>query len=202
MTTVNKINTIGVNSASLTTLQENNKTSKTSLKQYLTATNIILGSLATIGVLGMADVLICKGKHINKLTGKGKELEEALTRATEAESRTTNTQTEIQRLQSIINNFNENKKGLRLHETGQGINVLEWLQRVYAEEAGDSPVIEKEIRKLMKLSEYEFTNYTEQLANNFEISAANIPVEVTTKPAIIDKRTGEIVLNGVHCTPM
>lgn len=126
----------------------------------------------------------------------------SITRATEAESRTTNTQTEIQRLQSIINNFNENKKGLRLHETGQGINVLEWLQRVYAEEAGDSPVIEKEIRKLMKLSDYEFTNYTEQLANNFEISAANIPVEVTTKPAIIDKRTGEIVLNGVHCTPM
>ena len=60
-------------------------TSQTEKKKSYLAANAVLGTLATIGVLGMADVLICKGRHINKLTGKGKELENALTRATNAE---------------------------------------------------------------------------------------------------------------------
>lgn len=180
---------------------QENKTSGSNIKKYLTVPNVILGSLATIGVLGMADILICKGKHINKLTGKGKELEEALARATEAKSRATNAQTEIQRLQSIINNFNESSKGLRLHETGQGINTLEWMQRVYADNPENQEII-KEINKLMKLNGYEFADYMEQLAEHFELSAANIKHAVTTKPAVIDAITGEVKIPGVHCIPM
>lgn len=48
----------------------------------LTTPNIILGSLATVGVLGMADVLIYKGKHLSKITGKTKELEEVTSSTT------------------------------------------------------------------------------------------------------------------------
>ena len=54
---------------------QENKTFGSNIK-YLTATNFILGSLATIGVLGMADILICKGKHLNKLTGNNKFIPE------------------------------------------------------------------------------------------------------------------------------
>ncbi len=48
-----------------------------------------VGSLALLGVLGAADVVLCKGKHINKLTGQNGKLDEALSRATNAESKLT-----------------------------------------------------------------------------------------------------------------
>lgn len=56
-------------------------------KELLTEPNAILGSLATIGVLGMADILIYKGKHLNKLTGKNKQLQEALGKTATAETK-------------------------------------------------------------------------------------------------------------------
>lgn len=51
-----------------------------------TALKAGVGSLALLGVLGAADVVLCKGKHINKLTGQNGKLEEALNRATSAET--------------------------------------------------------------------------------------------------------------------
>ena len=64
-----------VNSHSSTS---DNKLQADSVKKYFTVTNAVLGSLAMIGVLGMADMLLCRGKHINKLTGKSEKLEQTV----------------------------------------------------------------------------------------------------------------------------
>lgn len=49
------------------------KTKDDNKKNYLVP-NIIIGSLATLGVLGLADLLIYKGKHLNKFYKQCEEL--------------------------------------------------------------------------------------------------------------------------------
>ena len=44
-------------------------------KNKISTSSAILGSLASVSVLGMADILLTKGKYITKLTGRGRGLE-------------------------------------------------------------------------------------------------------------------------------
>jgi predicted nuclease with TOPRIM domain len=100
-----------IGNASVNFRENDNKTQDvktTNLKKSVTPTNVALGSLATLGVLGMADILIYKGKHINKLTGKGKELEEALSRATSAETKVAEAETKITGLETKVQEITEN----------------------------------------------------------------------------------------------
>lgn len=136
MQSVEKVNLSGSNEIRFMTQPENSSEAKeSSVKKYLTAPNVILGSLATIGVLGMADVLICKGKHLNKITGKGKELEDALSKATAAESRAaaaeakiTTSEAEALKAKKQLNDLIAQLKkttGLEgeLKVTGEGANI-------------------------------------------------------------------------------
>ena len=131
--------------------QPQNTTTPTNNDNKIGAKDIVLGSLATIGVLGMADVLLFKGKGINKLTGVAKKLKaneqklknaEELTakteeRAVNAESKVKNVEdnytkakTEIDKLNAQIDELEKNSnQKLPLHECYP--NVLKWLQKVY-----------------------------------------------------------------------
>lgn len=129
MSNVEKVNLSGTNQIRFEAQPKNsNEAKESSVKKYFTAPNVILGSLATIGVLGMADVLICKGKHLNKLTGKGKELEEALSRASNAENRAATTETEASKIREQLNDLIAQIKettGIKgeLKVTGKGANI-------------------------------------------------------------------------------
>ncbi len=129
MQSIEKVNLSGTNQVRFMAQPENSSEVKeSSVKKYLTAPNVILGSLATIGVLGMADVLICKGKHLNKITGKGKELEEAVSRAASAENRAATIETEASKirkqLDDLINRLKDTTgiKG-EVKITGEGENI-------------------------------------------------------------------------------
>ena len=52
-----------------------NASKNTEKKKTISTSSAILGSLASVSVLGMADILLTKGKYITKLTGKGRGLE-------------------------------------------------------------------------------------------------------------------------------
>lgn len=129
MTSVEKVNLSNSNQIRFTAQPENSSEVKeSSVKKYFTAPNIILGSLATVGVLGMADVLICKGKHLNKITGKGKELEEALSRASNAENRATTLETEASKIRKQLDDLIAQLKRTTKLEgdlkiTGEGKNI-------------------------------------------------------------------------------
>lgn len=104
-------------------------------KSSLNATNLILGSLAAIGVLGVADILLCKGKHINKLSGKSKELEEAVTRATTAEVRAASAETKAASLEnkiaSVEDEFNTFVEHLKKYQEGEDANFISFLDESF-----------------------------------------------------------------------
>lgn len=132
--------------------QPQNTTTPTNNDNKIGAKDIVLGSLATIGVLGMADVLLFKGKGINKLTGVAKKLKaneelkqklknaEELTAKTEeravnaesklniAEARVKKAEADVEKLKADCSKLEEEKRPL--HENTP--IVLRWLQEVYA----------------------------------------------------------------------
>ena len=112
---------------------KSNEKAATKPKNYLNTTNLILGSLATIGVLGAADILLCKGKHINKLSGKSKELEESVTRATTAEARAASAETKAASLEhkiaSVEDEFNTFIECLKKYQTGENGEFFEYLDK-------------------------------------------------------------------------
>ena len=133
--------------------QPQNTTTPTNNDNKIGAKDIVLGSLATIGVLGMADVLLFKGKGINKLTGVAKKLkaneqklknaEELTAKAEEraekaekklniAEARVKQAEADVEKWKADCSKLKEEKLESRpLHEGYK--NVLEWLQMVYAD---------------------------------------------------------------------
>lgn len=129
MASVEKVNLSNANQVRFMAQPENSSEVKeSSVKKYFTAPNIILGSLATVGVLGMADVLICRGKHLNKITGKGKELEEALSRASNAENRATALESEASKIRKQLDDLIAQLKRTTQLEgdlkiTGEGKNI-------------------------------------------------------------------------------
>ncbi len=76
MSSVDKVGVLRSSNVSFSSQPKGEENGKKRTKNSVIAVNVILGSLAAVGVLGMADILICKGKHISKLTGKSKFIPE------------------------------------------------------------------------------------------------------------------------------
>lgn len=202
MSSVEKVNLSGVNQFHFTAQTENNSESKEiSVKKYFTAPNVILGSLATIGVLGMADVLICKGKHLNKLTGKGKELEEAVTRATTAETKLQGVEAKLEellaKLPKVLDSQNANLDVM-----------LKFCQKLYIEcdDFGPEAVkyIRKQLSKTLNTAGFKFADIKPKDLNferYYNVEKAAIENFDMTAPAIIKKDTGEVVMKGHYFIP-
>ena len=219
MSSVEKVNLSGVNQFHFTAQTENNSKSKeTSVTKYFTAPNVILGSLATIGVLGMADVLICKGKHLNKLTGKGKELEEAVTRATTAETKLQGVEAKLEELLAKsgedakeINALKEQLSKLPKVLDSQNANLdvmLKFCQKLYIEcdDFGPEAVeyIRKQLSKTLDTAGFKFADIKPEDLNferYYNVEKAAIENFDMTAPAIIKKDTGEVVMKGHYFIP-
>lgn len=226
MQSIEKVNLSGTNQIRFMAQPNNSETKESSVKKYFTAPNVILGSLATIGVLGMADVLICKGKHLNKLTGKGKELEEALSRATTAETKLKGTENKLKsaeaKIEEVLTSSKKDTEEIkvlkeklaqletkirpgRIEET-----LLKKFQNLYIECENFGPEVTKYIRteldKALKIHGYKFVEPTNLKYKNFsdlEFSkfysyeqAAINNIDVTSH-AIVDSNNN-VILKG-HC---
>lgn len=73
---VGAVNNSGVNSIPKQVNFNGHSTGNNS-KNRLNAKDLILGSLAAVAVLGISDILICKGKHLNKFISKAKNVVDA-----------------------------------------------------------------------------------------------------------------------------
>lgn len=177
-------------------------------KSTLTPVNVILGSLATVAVLGMADVLLCKGKHIDKLTGKTQELEEALTRATNAEASVVAAETSLSKLkqklselEKRIGNLNIEDGKIRLHDAKPGgMAALRQMRDIYDITTKQS--IKDRIKDFFDFNNYELIEYKPEFSDFFMHRQANIPEKVTTIHAIRDKLTEFFLDDGCVLFPM
>lgn len=199
--------------------QPQNTTTPTNNDNKISAKDIVLGSLATIGVLGMADVLLFKGKGINKLTGVAKKLKaneqklknaEELTakteeRAVNAESKVKNVEenytkakTEIDKLNAQIDDLKKNSnQKLPLHECYPC--VLEWLQKVYAD-AQDFSKPEKDYLLIRIKNIAEVIGYEVRDSGKIDVFERVPILEIKAPkldlPSIIDERTNKVVKPG------
>lgn len=87
-----------------------NKNPDAGIKKYLSVPNVLLGSLATLGAFGIADVLLCKGKHINKLTGTSKQITKTTDSLKEAEEIILKKDKRIKEREETINSLLEKNK--------------------------------------------------------------------------------------------
>ncbi len=203
--------------------QPQNTTTPTNNDNKIGAKDIVLGSLATIGVLGMADVLLFKGKGINKLTGVAKklkaneELKQKLKNAEEltakTEERAVNAEKRVKDAEELIaekkeaaidwkrkyyNLKSEKPQKLPLHENNPG--MIEWLQKLYELAIEDLPKAEKNaVTKRIKNILYE--NYYDLKdsgkINGFELAVdSDLKAPKLNMPAIIHNKTGKVVLPG------
>lgn len=205
--------------------QPQNTTTPTNNDNKIGAKDIVLGSLATIGVLGMADVLLFKGKGINKLTGVAKKLkanEELKQKLKNAEELTAKTEERAvnaeKRAKEAEESYAERKEAaaywedeydkllrkkpqkLPLHEDYP--NVIQWFQKVY-ESAQDFSKEEKDyLTKRIKNILYE--NYYDLKdsgkCNVFELAVdSDLKAPELNMPAIIHTKNGKkdkVVLPG------
>lgn len=199
--------------------QPQNTTTPTNNDNKIGAKDIVLGSLATIGVLGMADVLLFKGKGINKLTGVAKKLKaneqklknaEELTAKTEeravnaesklniAEARVKKAEADVEKWKADCSKLEEEKlKSRPLHVDYP--NVLKWLQMVYADARFFSKPEKDYLLKRIKNIAYSIY-YDVKDSGDLEVFAKEVRADFKAPkqyfPAIIDRRTGEVVESG------
>lgn len=142
----------------------------TQKKKIITVPNVIIGSLMTVGVLSLADMIIFKGKHINKLTGTATKLKNAAMQAQSAEARALSLETRAVNAEALINGLKiENtklgdkirtlatqfdqlsasaSKPRRLHQDHP--NVLKWLQNAWADVQDMPAEVQKHFQKRIK----------------------------------------------------
>lgn len=200
--------------------QPQNTTTPTNNDNKIGAKDIVLGSLATIGVLGMADVLLFKGKGINKLTGVAKKLKaneelkqklknaEELTakteeRAVNAESKVKDAEELIAEKEEIIEGYKSELKEEKLKSRPLHVDypiVLRWLQMVYKDARSDFSKADKDylltrIKNVADNIYYEVRDSGK--INVFErVPILEIKAPKLDLPSIIDERTGKVVLPG------
>lgn len=173
-----------------------------------TALKAGVGSLALLGVLGAADVVLCKGKHINKLTGQNGKLEEALNRATSAETnladalgRATNAESKLaaaeaknsslaENIQQMTEQLRQTEENSRSAEEFYNNNhgTIKWFQNAYAALA-DMP---KEAQNYLgkRIKSILHSNYSELqdtgLMRNFEVTPIkDIKTPSVAAPAVV-----------------
>ena len=202
--------------------QPQNTTTSTNNENKIGVKDIVLGSLAAIGVLGMADVMLFKGKGINKLTGVAKKLKSteeleqraknaeeliakteeraknAETRAKNAEANFTSAETKINKLEDELDKLKEEKVQKRpLHENDS--NILQWFQMVYAD-AQDFSKAEKDylIKRIEKITHKNF--YDLKNSGKIDIFEKEVDSELKApklySPAVIYNKTGKVILPG------
>jgi hypothetical protein len=219
---------IGISTVNFCGNDYNSKEEKThNLKENITPAKVTLGALATLGVLGMADILIFKGRHINKLTGTGKDLEAALGRATSAETRAASAETRATGLEAKLQEVTEsNAKSLetmkqKLEEMKKELNnfqegmsaddikittlrsLSKWHNTVsdFGKEA--ETYLRKEFRKLLNKLHCDYVEeLTPEFRDCFEIEKANIGYISYSNPAIIDKKTNQVLVKGQAFVPL
>lgn len=202
--------------------QPQNTTTPTNNDNKISAKDIVLGSLATIGVLGMADVLLFKGKGINKLTGVAKKLkanEELKQKLKNAEELTAKTEERAvnaeKRAKEAEESYAERKEAaaywedeydkllrkkpqkLPLHEDYP--NVLKWFRKAYADAQNfskeEKDYLTKRIKNILYANYYDLKDSGE--INVFEREVDSyIKAPVLNSPAIINNKTGDVVLPG------
>ncbi len=200
--------------------QPQNTTTPTNNDNKIGAKDIVLGSLATIGVLGMADVMLFKGKGINKLTGVAKKLKaneelkqklknaEELTAKTEeravnaesklniAEARVKEAEADVEMWKSDCSKLKEENRPL--HENNPG--MLEWLQMVYADASIDFSKADKDymLKRIENIAD--FIGYDVKTSGKigvFENEYKNdFKAPRMYTPSIIDRKTGKVVVPG------
>ena len=200
--------------------QPQNTTTPTNNDNKIGAKDIVLGSLATIGVLGMADVLLFKGKGINKLTGVAKKLKaneqklknaEELTAKTEeravnaesklniAEARVKKAEADVEMWKADCSKLKEEKLESRpLHENTP--IVLRWLQEVYSNarlefSKADKDYLLKRIKTIANSKCYDVRDSGK--CNVFELAMdSDLKAPELNMPAIIHNKTDNVVLPG------
>lgn len=203
--------------------QPQNTTTPTNNDNKIGAKDIVLGSLATIGVLGMADVLLFKGKGINKLTGVAKKLkanEELKQKLKNAEELTAKTEERAEKAEKKAKeaeeSYAERKEAaaywedeydkllrkkpqkLPLHENNPG--MIQWLQKLYELAILDLPKAEKNV-VIKRIKNILYANYYDLKdsgkINVFELAVdSNLKAPELNMPAIINNKTGDVVLPG------
>lgn len=139
-------------------------------QKLLTPQNIILGSLASLGVLGMADIFLCKGRHLEKISGRHTGLEEAVAKAKAAETKLSATETKLQNtefkldkteqklkeLQDDLQKIQQEKEQLVNDSTGKSVwelhceSMLIRFQKLYTECQDFGPEAEKYTKKVLR----------------------------------------------------
>ena len=202
--------------------QPQNTTTPTNNDNKIGAKDIVLGSLATIGVLGMADVLLFKGKGINKLTGVAKKLkaneelkqklknaeeltakaeeraEKAEKKAKDAEELIAEKEEKAEIWKSDYNKLRVDFPTLPLHVNAPV--VLEWLQMVYSDankefSKADKDYMLKRIKNIAYALHYDVRDSGK--INVFErVPIQEFKAPKLFSPSIIDNRTGIVVVPG------
>lgn len=198
-------------------------------QKLLTPQNIILGSLASLGVLGMADIFLCKGRHLEKISGRHTGLEEAVAKAKAAETKLSATETKLQNTEFKLDKTEQKLKELQddfqkiQQEKGQLVNdstgksvwelhcntMLKRFQELYSESPAYGSETEKfiknELRRTLRTMGMEFLEVTpnhprfSELCNLEPADIKNFDLEALPIVSILD---GELVLKGQCFVPM
>lgn len=107
--------------------------------------------------------------------------------------------------EDIINELDvvfETLKKLLIHNQleSQYSSIFKWIQNLWAESDND---LQNDIHKLLNRINYELVNYTTELSEYFDANkATGIEEPNTTRPALRNKITGDIVERGYVIIPM
>lgn len=209
------------NSENMKSSQPNNATTISNNDSKIGAKDIVLGSLATIGVIGMADVLLFKGKGINKLTGVAKKLKasegmeqraknaeelaaKAEERAVRAETRATDAEARVAELhrkldvasgERLADLAAERERQRPLHEGFP--DVVKWYQGVYSDaldfSKNEKDYLPKRIKNILYQNHYDMQ--TSGKAKCFEVSVDHghdLKAPKLVMPTIISNETGRV----------
>lgn len=161
--------------------------------------DIVLGSLATIGVLGMADVMLFKGKGINKLTGVAKKLkstEELEQRAKNAEELIAKAEERAECWKNDYNKLKEERPKLPLHVNS---DMIDWLQTAYSDaldfSKAEKDYLTKRIKTVLNAHNYDLKDSGKINVFEREVSS-DIKTPILCSPTIIHRKTGKVVATG------
>ncbi len=101
-----------------------------------------------------------------------------------------------------LDNIFDSLKRLLMHNQLESkyLSILKWLQVLWAESDKD---MQKDISKLLNRINYEIVDYSAELSEYFDANKVNdIEKPVTTRPALKNKFTGDIVERGYVIIPM
>ena len=174
---------------------ENTQPQKTDIGGIALKTGV--GALALLGAIGVADVALCKGKHLSNLNREYSELSSNLAIAE-------------QKLAKSEAKAAEAKERFRLLETSYP-NILKWFQDRYADLSEMPEDVQKffgkRIKNILRQNGYDLHDDASKLSDKKYLSmfSKQSDVHLTSpelhSPAITNSETGKVVLPGVVWIP-